>query len=56
MSLEHDLPDDLRAKVHVSISFGDLMSLEPLIKSVGLPSSHVSISFGDLMSLEPIGE
>jgi len=37
----------------VSISFGDLMSLEPTGRIRKFAYLKVSISFGDLMSLEP---
>ena len=53
MSLEQLNPGTVIQVEAVSISFGDLMSLELLsINHLGLYSTFVSISFGDLMSLE----
>ena len=54
MSLERRQLEDLPVPIIVSISFGDLMSLEPYGSlTMTQWSTLVSISFGDLMSLEP---
>gem|GEM_PF-6105784 len=54
MSLERDDGSEVYRNVFVSISFGDLMSLEPPDHPTDPQPIHywVSISFGDLMSLE----
>ena len=47
---------DLLLLYHVSISFGDLMSLEQTSRMIVSGKIAVSISFGDLMSLELLGQ
>jgi len=53
MSLEPDKIVGNASQLNVSISFGDLMSLERFDAIDRDSSLSVSISFGDLMSLEP---
>ena len=53
MSLERKDTQPQKTTRKVSISFGDLMSLEPRIEIETIDGTRVSISFGDLMSLEP---
>jgi len=52
MSLELGVTEQTVRNHEVSISFGDLMSLEQCHLHLGLSPVNVSISFGDLMSLE----